>query len=104
MALVFVMLSATSVLADAAAGMDIGDRLSAFDAVADQAAQQGDPDDSGQPEAPHALRCHCHAVIGGDPEAYVLTVAAGVISGRSPLPDQRLASRPTAPPIRPPCL
>lgn len=104
MALVFVMLSATSVLAHAATGAEVGDRGSAFVVILEQAPQQGDPDDAGQPGAPHALPCHCHAIIGAGPEPYVLAVAAGLIGGPSVLPDQRLASRPTAPPTRPPCL
>lgn len=102
-ALVFMILSATPVLADAPTLPGAGDSAPEVELLLTQAAENGTSGDPGQPDAPHARPCHCHAIMGGDPEPYELTFAAGSIGGMLPLPEHPLHSRSAAPPSRPPC-
>lgn len=102
-ALVFMMLSAAPTLADAPTLPGVGDSAPKVELLLKQAAENGTSGDPGQPDALHTLSCHCHAVMGGDPEPYELTFVARSIGGMLPPPEHPLHSRSAAPPSRPPC-
>lgn len=101
-ALAFTLLSAGTVLADASAQSSRGSAASKVGLVFKQATDQGDSDTYGHPPQ-HALPCHCHAVIGGDPEPYEIAPLAMLLGSPQPSPTRFLRSRQTAPPDRPPC-
>ncbi|HEY4251545.1 MAG TPA: hypothetical protein VGM87_10105 [Roseomonas sp.] len=101
-ALVFLVLSAGTVFANTPVDGPFGGASSDIGLVF-QTSDPGDQETSGLRGSQHALPCHCHAVIGGDPEPYAIPLAAKPLNGARPVPEQSLRSLAAAPPHRPPC-